>query len=155
MRHERDSYGHDDLPADAVADVMLLTIEPRLLAMGDVAVVPGRHAPLLRADAVVGAMQAGSLRMRHLTFFDFPVDTGVLVAQAVVDFLAPRVLGLPGRVGHGGSRKARQRDDRGDGGENGADRFRHKRLLSAPLPGSHCARLPGFPVLTTSQCGAC
>src|SRR5512146_226317 len=113
-----------------MADVVLLPIDSRLLALRDVTVVPGSHPPLLHANAMIGAVQARGLRVGHLAFPDFVVDTGVLVAQAVVDLLAARVVRLPGGVGHGRGREARQRYGGGDGSEYGADRFGHKK---APL----------------------
>ena len=126
-----------------MTDVILLAIEPRLLAVGEMAAMPRRHAPLLRADAVIGAMQAGGLRMGHFAFSHFLMDASVLVGEAIVDFLAPRVLRLPGRIGQGRGRKARQRDGRGDGGEDGADRFRHIEAPVGTIAGVALRPIPG------------
>jgi len=79
------------LLADATADAILFPVEPGILVPGEMAAVPCCHAPLLRADAMIGGMQAGSLRTADLTIPDLLVNARILIGQPAVDLHAPRV----------------------------------------------------------------
>jgi hypothetical protein len=70
-----------------------------LLLFRDVAAILRRHCVLLLSDLVIFAVKLSRLRMRHIAFFHLAVNPMILVRQALIDMLAPRVVLLPSRIG--------------------------------------------------------
>src|SRR5579864_7563510 len=86
--------------ADLFADAIFLLIQYCLFRLGDVAAVLSGHIAFFLADSMVFLVQRLGLRLAHFAFFDFVLDTLVLVIQPVVDLFTARMILLPCCVGH-------------------------------------------------------
>ena len=68
-----------------MTDVVFLLIEHFLLAFGDMAGVDFGHVALLLANRVVFPVKLVGLLFCDLAFFQFTVDSVVLVCKPVID----------------------------------------------------------------------
>ena len=84
------------LLADLLADGVLLLVQRLLLLLGDVATVLAGHQALFLADLPIVLVQGGSLRLAELALLHLGLDALVLIAEALVDLLATRVVLLQG-----------------------------------------------------------
>jgi hypothetical protein len=82
-------------PLNLEADGVLLLIERLLLAFGDMAAVDFGHVTLLLANRVVFPVKLVGLLFGDFAFFQFTVDSAVLVCKPVIDLIAARVVALP------------------------------------------------------------
>jgi len=89
------------LPSNLVADGVLLLIEHLLLAFGDVTAVQLGHIPFFLADGVVLTVKLACLLFGDLALLQLAMNPTVLVGEAVVDLIAPRMIALPSRFGKG------------------------------------------------------
>ena len=97
LDHRRNCFEcYLELLADLLADRVLVLVERLLLLLGDVAAVLSGHQALFLADLPIALVQGGSLRPAEFALLYLGLDALVLIAEALVDLLATRVVLLQG-----------------------------------------------------------
>src|ERR1700691_1765700 len=107
--------------ADLSADAVFLLVQHSLLGLSNVTAILAGHVTLFLANLMILVMQLGRFALAHLTFFDFVVNTPVLVRQALIHFSASRMVFLPVRFSKGIARQPRKRGGKGGHDKNLAD----------------------------------
>src|SRR5580692_5339894 len=91
------------LRRNLLADAVFLLVQNFLFGLGNVAAVLTGHVPLFLANLVVVLVQRRRLTLRQRAIFNVVMDSLVLIVEAIIYLLAPRVIFLPGGVSRSGA----------------------------------------------------